>query len=148
MSERIWSVARRVLKRGSAIDDDTPAAALHRLRIECKKLRYLLSFFASLYDRQEIARLIAALKKLQDNLGDFNDYEVQQAWLTQCARDMSADGTAPVETLLAMGRLEDRLQIRQEEERHRFGQRFALFAAAENRERMRRLFASPRKGRR
>lgn len=142
-SERIWKVARRVLKNGSAIHDDTPAEALHELRIECKKLRYLLDLFASLYDTKEIRRLLRALKKLQDNLGDFNDCEVQQDALQSFATEMAAEGKTPVETFLAMGRLEDRLQIGQETERQRFSRRFARFASADNRRRIRRLFKSP-----
>jgi CHAD domain-containing protein len=140
-SARIRSVAKGVLKKGTAIDDDTPAEALHRLRIRCKKLRYLLDLFRSLYDADEIARLVRALKKLQDNLGDFNDCEVQQDWLTESAREMTAEGTAPVETLLAMGRLEDRLDLGQRKERQRFGRRFAAFATRDTRDRLRRLFA-------
>ena len=75
-SRRIWRSSRRVLKKGKAIEPETEAEALHRLRIECKKLRYLLEFFSSLYSEDEILQLINALKRLQDNLGDFNDLEV------------------------------------------------------------------------
>ena len=43
---------KTVLKRGKAINDDTPDEALHDLRIDCKKLRYLLEFFASLFSQK------------------------------------------------------------------------------------------------
>ena len=80
---------RKALKMGGRIDDDTPAARLHELRIQCKKLRYLLDFYSSLYDREAVARIIRALKKLQDNLGDFNDLEVQQKDLQAFAEDLA-----------------------------------------------------------
>ena len=67
-----------MLKRGKAINDDTPDEALHDLRIDCKKLRYLLEFFASLFSKNKMDKLIGYMKKLQDNLGDFNDLSVQQ----------------------------------------------------------------------
>ncbi len=141
-SERIAKTARRVLKNGSAIDDDTPAAALHALRLRCKKLRYLLDLFAGLYDADAIAKLLRDLKKLQDNLGDFNDCEVQQDTLQSFATEMAAAGETPVETFLAMGRLEDRLQIGQERARHKFSRRFERFASSANRRLIRQIFTS------
>ena len=101
-----------MLNRGSAIHDDTPAEALHALRLQCKKLRYLLDLFAGLYDPDAIAGLLRYLKKLQDNLGDFNDCEVQQDTLQSFATEMAKAGATPVETFLAMGRLEDPLHHR------------------------------------
>jgi len=139
-SERIWKVYRRVEKRGSRIDDDSPAERLHQLRIDCKKLRYLLEFFRHLYPADEVGRLIKALKKLQDLLGDFNDYEVQQEHLERYAHDMAEAGRAPVPTFLAMGRLLARLADGQDGERRRFAQRFARFVGEENRESFRGLF--------
>ena len=141
-SERIARIARRVLKRGSAIHDDTPAEALHALRLQCKKLRYLLDLFAGLYDPDAIAGLLRDLKKLQDNLGDFNDCEVQQDTLQSFATEMAKAGATPVETFLAMGRLEDRLQIGQEHARQKFSRRFRQFASPANRRLIRRLFSS------
>ncbi len=69
-SERIWKVYRKALKEGRAIGPETPAGALHQLRIRCKKLRYLLEFFRSMYDETVIAPLIKRLKLLQDMGGD------------------------------------------------------------------------------
>ncbi len=139
-SERIWKIYRRVIKQGRAIDDDTPAAAVHELRIECKKRRYLMEFFRSLYDRDRLLQLIKALKLLQDNLGDFNDYEVQQFSLREFADDMCRQHAAPAGTVMAMGRLVEHLEKGQARERHQFGQRFAVFAKKKNRRLARDLF--------
>ncbi len=140
-SERIWKVYRRAIKEGRAIGDATPAEALHQLRIECKKLRYLMEFFSSLYEGKKIGRLIRALKKLQDNLGDFNDYEVQQESLKGFAEEMRRAGAAPAATLMAMGRLVEHLEAGQARERRRFARRFATFARPANRRLARELFA-------
>ena len=139
-SERIWRAYRRVLKRGRAIDDSTPAEALHRLRLDCKKLRYLLEFFRSLYERPAIDKLIKALKGLQDNLGDFNDLEVQQLKLPEFALQMMTEDSAAPETLMAMGRLVERLEVSQHRERDRFAECFARFEKRKNRKAFRRLF--------
>ncbi len=139
-SSRIWKTYRKVLKQGRVNGSDAPPELLHRLRIDCKKLRYLLEFFRCLYDEREIGALIKALKRLQDNLGDFNDLEVQQDSLQRFAHDMFQEGLATEETLMALGRLVDRLETRQAAERQRFQQEFAKFASKKNRARFRALF--------
>jgi CHAD domain-containing protein len=139
-SRRIWRSSRKVLKKGGAIAPGTPAEALHRLRIECKKLRYLLEFFRSLYPEKELLPLINALKRLQDNLGDFNDLEVQQATLKEFAQTMLAEKIGTVKSLMAMGRLVEGLEHRQVEERQIFHKRFARFSNRKNRRRFAILF--------
>lgn len=142
-SRRIWRSARKVLKKGSAIDPDSPAEALHRLRIECKKLRYLLEFFRSLYPGKQVSALIDSLKSLQDNLGDFNDLEVQQEALKSYAKTMLVEKLGTVDSLMAMGRLVERLEQGQVEERQAFHQRFEEFSSRENRRLFKKLFKDP-----
>jgi CHAD domain-containing protein len=139
-SRRIWRSSRRVLMKGKAIEPETEAEALHRLRIECKKLRYLLEFFSSLYSEDEILQLINALKRLQDNLGDFNDLEVQQGTLKQFAQTMLGEKVGTASTLMAMGRLVERLEQQQAEERVTFHRRFDQFSNRKNRRRIKALF--------
>ena len=139
-SRRIWKSSRKVLKKGGAIGPDTPAEALHRLRIECKKLRYLLEFFRSLYPEEQLLPLINALKRLQDNLGDFNDLEVQQETLRAFARTMLAEKIGTANSLMAMGRLVERLEQRQVEERMTFHRRFDRFSSRKNRRSFKQLF--------
>jgi CHAD domain-containing protein len=128
-----------VWKKGGAIGPESPAEALHGLRIDCKKLRYLLEFFRSLYPSSEIDPLVKALKQLQDNLGDFNDLEVQQEKLRDFARQMVEEGEVAPATLLAMGELVAGLRRFQEEERLAFAEHFSRFS--EHRRAFRRLFA-------
>jgi CHAD domain-containing protein len=49
---------------------------LHRLRIACKKLRYCIEMFDSLFDREKSRAYLGVLADLQDVLGRFNDYTV------------------------------------------------------------------------
>jgi CHAD domain-containing protein len=140
-SERIRRVHRWMVQRGRAIEDDTPAEALHDLRIRAKKLRYLLEFFRSLYPERAVERLVAELKQLQENLGDFNDYQVQIRSLQGFAAEMAGEGSAPLRTQLAMGRLLARLDAGRAAERSRFAERFDRFASRRNRKRFARLFS-------
>jgi CHAD domain-containing protein len=144
-SERIWRVYRRAIKEGRAIGPDTPAAALHELRKTCKKLRYLLEFFQSLYPSNKTRKLVKRLKGLQDNLGAFQDLEVQAATLKRFGEQMLEEGQVPVDTLMAMGMLIDGLYRRQETARKEFSVRFGEFASAEERKLFTSLFRSPAK---
>jgi CHAD domain-containing protein len=143
-SERIWKLFKRILKRGSAIDASTPAKALHRLRIDCKNLRYLMTFFQSLYPPEELGPLIREQKRLQDNLGDFNDLQVQRDALRGFAEEMLDTGVGPPATLMAMGRLMGQLETRQAAEREAFRHHFQRFSRPKNVKRFRKLFGERR----
>ena len=93
---------------GTSITPSSPDVLLHKLRIECKKLRYLLEFFSSLFAQKEINYLIKQLKILQDNLGDLNDLSVQQDTLRKYVETDSNK-----RTLLALGILIGKLNARQ-----------------------------------
>jgi CHAD domain-containing protein len=73
----IYKRFTRVMKDGAKLTKQTPDDKFHDLRIECKKLRYLLGFFSSLFPEKQIQLAIKHLKKIQDNLGEFNDLSVQ-----------------------------------------------------------------------
>ncbi len=60
---------------------------LHRLRIACKKLRYLFEFFASAFPEEMTAAPIRRLRTLQDVLGQLNDLDVQQHMLRALTRE-------------------------------------------------------------
>ena len=75
--EGVGAAHRRVVETGSSISGHTPTSKFHRLRLDCKKLRYLLEFFRGLCLEEPAVRLIQSLKRLQDNLGDLNDLSVQ-----------------------------------------------------------------------
>ncbi len=141
-NKRIFKMYRRVMRDGQAIDDDSPAEHLHELRKECKKLRYLMEFFRSLYPKKKIEKLIKSLKQLLENLGDYQDLEVQAYTLRDYARQMAEEGDAPHNTLLAMGMLVDGLFNRQQQTRIEFADRFASFSRPANAKIFRELFAA------
>jgi len=118
-AERIGHAYARVQKHGRRIGDGTSGAAIHRVRIDCKKLRYLLEFFGSVFDPSRVATVIRSLKRLQADLGDYNDLQMQQEELKRMADELGRDGTAEARTLLAMGRLVEGLASRQRRLRRR-----------------------------
>ena len=138
-AERTWQAYRRVRRKGDAITDESPDEALHALRIDYKKLRYLLEFFTSLFGPIRTARLIRRLKLLQYNLGTFNDLSVQQEKLTLFSHHMVEEQQVGADTLLAMGRLLEHLAARQIAERSRFQRSYAAFARKRNRKRFQKL---------
>jgi len=140
-AERIGKLFRRALREGGAITAASPAADLHELRKTCKKLRYLLEFFQSLLDRDEVGRVVESLKGLQDNLGRHQDLQIQVGELLGFARVLAREGRARPPAYLAMGMLVERLREQQAAERQAFAARFEKFARKRNRRRMKRLLA-------
>ena len=116
----------RIVKDGAHINDTTPDQAVHDLRIECKKLRYLLELFVELYSAGEIKKLIKQLKLLQDNLGRFNDFAVQREFLGHLAdvRQISSEQLATINGLQAV------LFDRQRQERGYVVTNISRFSAA------------------
>lgn len=140
--ERIRKVLRRALKEGRSLGDPSPPEEFHELRKTCKKLRYVMEFFQGLYPSADLRALVEALKGLQDNLGEFQDLQVQAEALRSWAREMEAEGTAGAETLLSMGMLVEKLGGRQGEVRREFAKAFRAFDDPVNRARFDRLFRS------
>ncbi len=138
--KRIWKLYKKVIAEGRAIDDASPAEALHELRITCKKLRYLMEFFESLHDGAKVKDRIRAMKALQDDLGEFQDFAVQAETLTGFAREMERAGTAPRETLMAMAILADALMEKQRAARAAFAAIFEEFASRGGRAEMKALY--------
>ena len=127
-SHRITRVYRKMVKDGKAIDDDSPAEDLHELRKVGKELRYLLEFFSSLYPPEVTKPFIKTLKGLQDQLGRFQDHEVQ----ANALRELAPEVKQP-ETLMAMGALVQRFIEDELAARTEFAERFEAFASAEQR---------------
>ncbi|WP_135080827.1 CHAD domain-containing protein [Terasakiella sp. SH-1] len=127
--KRIWKTYRRVITEGKAITVSSPAEALHDLRKTCKKLRYLLEFFASLYPPQEIGSLVKELKGLQQNLGDFQDLDVQAETLYEYSSQMMKTGENRPQVYMAMGVLVEGFMKRKGVVREEFYERFADFSS-------------------
>jgi CHAD domain-containing protein len=142
---RLYKIYRRIVKAGHQILENVADEKLHALRIECKKLRYLMEFFASLFPEDEIGQLVKQLKKLQDNLGDFNDLCVQEEYLLRAAAELPAAKAEPQEALLAIGGLISRLDQERQVVKADFAKTFTNFASPENQAHFKRLFKPQKK---
>ena len=132
---------RRVIKKGREITESTPDVKLHDLRIDCKKLRYLLEFFSSLFPENQMKALIKQLKELQENLGDFNDLSVQQAFLVNLLDTTSPTSANAAALSSAIGGLITQLSMAHQRVRSQFLSVFETFDTPDNKKRFKRLFA-------
>lgn len=138
--QRLWKTFTRVLQEGEAINHLSPAESLHDLRKSCKKLRYLMEFFQSLYPEDQIKLLIKNLKGLQEVLGDFQDYAVQEHSLKLFSEEMM-ELNFPACTFLAMGVLIQNLDAHRAVARENFGAKFEEFKQEQNQAIFKLLFA-------
>ena len=141
--KRIYKKYRSVVKAGNLILENSEDEMLHVLRIQCKKLRYLMEFFASLFPLKKNNVLIAQLKKLQDNLGDFNDLCVQAEYLLNISEELPATHKEVKKTLVAIGCLIGTLDEEKQKVKDAFAKTFTDFASLENEKLFGDLFALP-----
>ena len=113
--------------------------------LSAKKLRYLMEFFASLFPEDEIGQLIKQLKKLQDNLGDFNDLYVQEDYLLHVTAELPAAKAESQKALLAIGGLISRLDRERQAVKADFATTFTTFAAPKNQILFKKLFKPSKK---
>jgi len=122
----------RAIKKGGRITKKSPAAALHALRKDGKKLRYLMEFFAPLQKKGAMEGAIKTLKELQDCLGEHQDYAVQHMVVRKIRLRFQKDTITPKATVAALAHLEAVLAQGQTEARAHFAGLFAPFAADKN----------------
>lgn len=111
----------RVHKLGSKVRK-LDQEKLHKLRIRVKKLRYATEFFRDLYTDKDAKRYVAALKKLQEELGAVHDTMVAG---TLIPRIEAAVGP---EVARAAGQLEGWCAARLRSERRRLAALWPAFA--------------------
>ena len=78
---------------------------IHAVRIDCKKLRYVLELFFQLYPRKAVKPAIKELKGFQSRLGDLHDLHVQQEMLLQALHGMEESAYKSPEANAAVGGL-------------------------------------------
>jgi CHAD domain-containing protein len=139
VSRRAWRLSRRIASAAETIDEHTATEQLHEVRIDAKKLRYLIDITPSFYDAADLECILGALKKLQRVLGDFNDAHVQESRLQECGRALGAAG-GPPGLVLALGRLAEQSRQRRQPLRGQVNEKLARFRAHDTRSACRRAF--------
>lgn len=140
--KRIYKKYRDIVKTGSLIKEDIEDRMLHILRIHCKKLRYLMEFFSSLFPPKEIDTLIKQLRKLQDNLGVFNDLHVQEQYLLNITKELPVVEEQLKKTSMAIRELVNTLSKEKMIVKDAFAETFKDFSSPKNKALFQQLFAS------
>jgi CHAD domain-containing protein len=140
-AEQAQLAYQRIVKAARPVTEETPADDLHRLRRRCKRMRYLLDGYRSVFAPRPLDDVRSALKRLQDCLGDIQDSDVQRARLASEAELFARKG-APIGTLLAMGALRDRTSRRDTAARGTLTRRLQAFCGPGMRSQVRALSVS------
>ena len=126
----IWKRYKKVCDVAGQITADSPDDDVHDLRIQCKKLRYAMEFFVPLFPEKSIKQRIKELKQLQDNLGRFNDYAVQQHALHEFLHSYSRHHADAFTLAGSIGALIAVLYQQQQAERRQVVNNFQHFGSA------------------
>jgi CHAD domain-containing protein len=94
--ERRW---RRVRKRGRRLAH-LDAAALHRLRVAAKRLRYTALAFAPLFAARRTGAILRDLEAMQDALGGLNDCATATRLVSKARATLSGAKTRQARELL------------------------------------------------
>ena len=143
-STLIYKRYRKIRKLARLIDDQTPDEEIHELRIEFKKIRYLMEFFATLYPVDELRDLLKAMKSLQSSLGRFNDFSVQQSSLNAVVElQKKGKRKADMDIVRSIGALLAAIDAKQLAARHEIVANLGDFISKETRMTFEGLFHSP-----
>jgi CHAD domain-containing protein len=111
-SGHILRLHSRLFHQAIAIHDETPAEAIHEVRIVANKLRYMIDATRSLRDRRDLDRIIDSLTRMQDVLGDFNDAQVQERNLLIFGQALLEAGEGEPGVLLTIRRMAENARNR------------------------------------
>ncbi len=116
---------RKILKKGARIDKNSSADEYHAIRIDVKKLRYVMEFFSSLFDEEAYNEMAAKLKSIQTVLGKHQDLDVQSRHLESFEK---LPGMRDEATLEALRVLKEQMSGMQMEKRAEFRREFRDFS--------------------
>lgn len=138
----IWRTYRRIRKRIRTPRLSDSIDALHAVRKDCKKLRYQIESFRTLFPHRRLNRAVAELKQLQDILGAVCDLSVQQEFLVARRARMLERLTEPAPMAQLLETLLARYAAAEEELRRNISNDLARFASKDVARRYRKLFTA------
>lgn len=131
---------KQVLRTGKLIVKTKNLKKLHKLRIQCKNLRYLLDVYKSLFPKTKTSVIIKQLKTLQNNLGEYNDLSVQEKYLAQISSRFSITNKNSHDSFIAIGILIGLLHQKKTESANKFYLIFKSFSNQSFKKRFEELF--------
>lgn len=124
LKETVLKIYGKIIKKGIKLKTQSENKKFHKLRVEFKKIRYLIELLKPLYDVEIYDKILNDFKKVQDILGQFNDYEVQQKKLRELPDVLKL---TKVETL-SIELLIKHLKMEQIELKSKFHKQFVQFS--------------------
>ncbi len=73
----ILQLSQKIVKKAQILTKKSKPHKYHLVRIEIKKLRYMLEFFSPIFDQKKFEKIITRIKRFQDILGYHQDTMVQ-----------------------------------------------------------------------
>ncbi|WP_292994450.1 CHAD domain-containing protein [Nitrosomonas sp.] len=92
----------KMLAMSAAINSQSADEKIHELRIEFKKLRYLIEFFVDLLPKKRTGKIVSEIKKIQTVLGNYNDYCIQIEFLNSYIDDTRIEMSKALSGLIAI----------------------------------------------
>jgi CHAD domain-containing protein len=80
--KRAVKLARGIVRLSDRLRPSSAESKWHEIRIEGKKLRYLLEVFGGFFPKRTVGRVVGSLERLQAALGELNDNAMQAAFLS------------------------------------------------------------------
>lgn len=131
-AKRIQKCYRALLRDGRKLDKASPDEAFHDLRLDMKRLRYLLEYFAPIFPTHDYALIFKQARTLQAVLGDFHDITVQKSVLMHYADELQERGNTAPGTFVCLGFLLQEMGGNHHSLRDQFHDIFRLISAEEN----------------
>lgn len=131
-AKRIRLCYRRLVLDGHKLNEDSADEAFHDLRLDFKRLRYLLEYFLGIFPQKRYATIYKRTKKLQSILGDFQDITVQKAALMGYADELQVGSSVGPRTYLCLGILLQEMGADHDGLRQQFHEMFYRLDCAEN----------------
>lgn len=126
---------RRVIKQVFRLHDHIELDAFHDLRKRCKRLRYRLDAFRSLYPTSQVQEVISTLKGFQDDLGRINDLHVQGELFSAALAQLDKSEPWHDATLASANHLVDLLNAEKTDRLRHLQDALSEFAAERNQSR-------------
>ncbi|WP_456391429.1 CHAD domain-containing protein [Nitratifractor sp.] len=119
LAPKLKTLYKTIRREGDKLGPRSSDREYHRLRIRFKKFRYLLEFFAGIFDEEATGELLGILKEIQTLLGDHQDCTVQIAWLEALERDAAFGGGKSRKMLRTLRKALEKRRRRLRREFHR-----------------------------
>jgi CHAD domain-containing protein len=113
------------LIKGAKLDQNSSDEAYHKVRIEAKKFRYSLELFSSTMEADSHQKLLQALKKIQNLLGEHQDLTVELSYIETLTKE---DGQLEKATQKSLKALTPTLEKLKRQQRKKFAKQFKKFA--------------------